>query len=157
MNASSDPSNKVSLQDVVEKIHRSPGGQTGGPTLEEPGIVCDVLFAASLLKEEGEAVRARVVIAPPGGFPPVGGPPDGIHAVRFTASHLFTQNEVKRLSPAAGFFHSALAIWPERDRGFMIWGILNTGPPWLNLVGGGRKPTGDDSNITAFLHHHRNR
>ncbi|MEO8614950.1 MAG: hypothetical protein ABI600_07415, partial [Luteolibacter sp.] len=28
--------------------------------------------------------------------------------------------------------------------GFKIWGILNTGPRWLNLVAGGRKPMGDD-------------
>lgn len=141
---SSDPSNEVSLQNVVEKLHLSLAGQTGCPTAEELGTVCDVLFASSLLKEEGKVVRARVVIAPPEGFPLTGGPPDGIHAVRFSAPHPFTPNEVKRLSPAAGFFHSALAIWPDRDRGLRIWGILNTGPRWLNLVGGGRKPTGDD-------------
>jgi hypothetical protein len=144
MKASSDPFDEISLQDVVEKIHRSLGGQTDGPTLEELGVVCDVLYSASLLKEESKVVRARVVIAPPGEFTPVSGPPDGIHAVRFTALHPFTPNEVKRLSPAADFFHSALAIWPDRDRGSMIWGIINTGPRWLNLVGGGRKPTGDD-------------
>ncbi len=144
MNPSSDPFDEISLQDVVEKLYQSLGGQTGGPTLEELGTVCDVLFAVSLLKEEGEVVRARLVLAPPEKFSPVGGPPEGIHAVRFTKPHPLTPNEVKRLSPAAGFFHSALVIWPDRDRGFMIWGILNTGPRWLNLVGGGRKPTGDD-------------
>jgi hypothetical protein len=144
MKSPADPSHQISLQDVVAKIHQSLGNQTGGPTLEELGAVCDVLYAASLLKEEGEAVRSRIIIAPPEGFPAVGGPPDGIHAVRFTSTHVFTSNEVKRLSPAAGFFHSALAIWPDRDRGLMIWGILNTGPRWLNQVGGGRKPTGDD-------------
>ena len=144
MKSPADPSHQISLQDVVAKIHQSLGVQTGGPTLEELGAVCDVLYAASLLKEEGESVRSRIIIAPPEGFPAVGGPPDGIHAVRFNSSHLFTSNEVKRLSPAAGFFHSALAIWPDRDRGMMIWGILNTGPRWLNQVGGGRKPTVDD-------------
>jgi hypothetical protein len=144
MNPSSPPFDEISLQDVVKKLHLSLECRTGGPTLEELGTVCDVLYAASLLKEESKVVRARVVIAPPEGFSPIGGPPEGIHAVRFTAPHPFTPNEVKRMSPAADFFHSALAIWPDRDRGFMIWGILNTGPRWLNLVGGGRKPTGDD-------------
>lgn len=144
MRPSSDPSIEVSLQSVVEKIHLSFAGQAGCPTLNELGTVCDILFAASLLKEEGKVVRVRMVIAPPDGFPLIGGPPDGIHAVRFSSPHPFTPNEVKRLSPAAGFFHSALVIWPDRDRGFRIWGILNTGPRWLNLVGGGRKPTGDD-------------
>lgn len=144
MRPASDSSNEISLQDVVGKLHLSLVSRIGGPTLEDLGTVCDVLYSASLLKEEGKVVRARVVIAPPEGFSLVGGPPDGIHAVRFTALHPFTPNEVKRLSPAAGFFHSALAIWPDRDRGFMIWGILNTGPRWLNLVAGGRKPTADD-------------
>jgi hypothetical protein len=37
-----------------------------------------------------------------------------------------------------------VAIWPDRGRGFRIWGILNTGPRWLNLVAGGRKPAGED-------------
>ncbi|MEY4484810.1 MAG: hypothetical protein RL693_2262, partial [Verrucomicrobiota bacterium] len=32
----------------------------------------------------------------------------------------------------------------DRDRGFRIWGILNTGPRWLNLVAGGRKTLGND-------------
>ena len=144
MKFSADPSHEISLQDVVGRIHHALGYLTDGPTLEELGAVCDVLYATSLLKEEGEVVRARVVIAPPDGFPAVGGPPDGIHAVRFNSTHLFTQNEIKRLSPAAGFFHSALAIWPDRDRGFRIWGILNTGARWPNQVGGGRKPTGAD-------------
>ncbi|MGL4401066.1 MAG: putative sensor domain DACNV-containing protein [Luteolibacter sp.] len=144
MRSLSDISNEISLQDVVEELYHHLENLTGSPTLDELGGLCDVLYAASLLKEEGEVVRARVVIAPPGGFSAVGGPPDGMHAVRFMSQHPLTANEVKRLSPAAGFFHSALAIWPDRDRGFTIWGILNTGPRWLNLVGGGRKPSGDD-------------
>ncbi len=139
-----DASQEVSLQDVVEKLYLSLQGRAGGPSLEELGHTCAVLFAASLLKEEGKVVRARVVIAPPEDFSTVGGPPDGIQAVRFISPHPFTANEIKRLSPAAGFFHSVLAIWPDRDRGLRIWGILNTGPRWLNLVGGGRKPTGND-------------
>jgi len=105
---------------------------------------CEMLYASSLLKEEGRSVRARVIIAPPEEFSTDDGPPDGIHAIRFSASHPFTANEIKRLSPAASFFHSAIAIWPDRDRGFRIWGILNTGPRWLNLVAGGRKPTGKE-------------
>lgn len=144
MKHSSDASHQVSLQDVVEKLHLSVKDRIGAPTQDELSTVCAVLFAASLLKEEGKVVRARVVVAPPEEFSAVGGPPDGIQAVRFTTPHPFTANEIKRLSPAAGFFHSVLAIWPDRDRGLRIWGILNTGPRWLNLVGGGRKPTGND-------------
>ena len=142
MNAPAD--NSFTLQTLVSKLHGMLGGASDGPTEEQLREVCDVLYASSLLKEEGRAVRARVIIAPPEAFAATEGPPDGTHAVRFTVPHALTSNEIKRLSPAASFFHSVVAIWPDRDRGFRIWGILNTGPRWLNLVAGGRKPLGNE-------------
>ena len=142
MNPADRLSHEMTLRDLVAQLHAVLGGQAGGPTEEQLKGVCDVLYAASLLREEGRAVRARVILAPPEAFSLTDGPPDGTHAVRFTVPHALTSNEIKRLSPAASFFHSVVAIWPDRDRGFRIWGILNTGPRWMNLVAGGRKPTG---------------
>lgn len=136
--------NVFTLQTLVAQLHEMLGGRSDSPTEDQLREVCDVLYAASLLKEEGRAVRARVIIAPPDAFSPSAGPPDGIHAIRFTTPHNLTSNEIKRLSPAASFFHSVVVIWPDRDKGFRIWGILNTGPRWLNLVAGGRKPMGED-------------
>lgn len=143
MNRPSDIHHDKDLRDLLEKLYVSIGSRIGRPTYEDLVSACEVLYSASLLKEEGKVVRARVVIAPPEDFPASGGPPDGMHAVRFSVPHPFTSNEIKRLSPAASFFHSMVAVWPDRDRGLKIWGILNTGPRWLNQVGGGRKPTGD--------------
>ncbi|QJE98604.1 putative sensor domain DACNV-containing protein [Luteolibacter luteus] len=114
----------------------------GAPGEDQLREACNVLYSSSLLKEEGRPVRARVILAPPDAFSSAEGPPDGTHAVRFTTSHPFTTNEIKRLSPAASFFHSVVAVWPGRDGSFRIWGVLNTGPRWMNLVAGGRKPSG---------------
>ncbi|MEO5917229.1 MAG: putative sensor domain DACNV-containing protein [Luteolibacter sp.] len=136
--------NGFTLQDLVSQLHGLLDIRPDGPTQEQIREACDVLYACSLLKEEGRPVRARVIIAPPDAFAATEGPPDGTHAVRFTTPHNLTSNEIKRLSPAASFFHSVVAIWPDRDRGFRIWGILNTGPRWLNLVAGGRKPLGNE-------------
>ncbi len=136
--------NGLSLPEIVTQLQQLLGAQSDGPTPEQLQEVCDVLYSASLLKEEGRAVRARVLIAPPEAFLAAEGPPDGPHALRFTLTKALTANEIKRLSPAASFFHSVVAIWPDRDRGVRIWGILNTGPRWLNLVAGGRKPTGKE-------------
>ncbi|MES2922133.1 MAG: hypothetical protein V4819_11335 [Verrucomicrobiota bacterium] len=141
MSAATD--NVFTLQALVAQLHEMLGG-ADAPTQEQLREVCDVLYASSLLKEEGRAVRARVIIAPPDAFAATEGPPNGTHAVRFTVPHSLTSNEIKRLSPAASFFHSVVAIWPDRDRGFRIWGILNTGPRWLNIVAGGRKPLGKE-------------
>ncbi|MES2476194.1 MAG: hypothetical protein V4640_10460 [Verrucomicrobiota bacterium] len=133
---------EFTLQELVSGIHDSLGKRESGPTLEQIREACDVLYSSSLLKEEGRPVRARVIIAPPEAFTATQGPPDGAHAIRFLTPHPLTPNEIKRLSPAASFFHSVVAIWPDRNRGFRIWGILNTGPRWLNVVAGGRKPVG---------------
>ena len=142
MNTATLPANGFTLQELVDQLHQMLGEVAGGPTRDQLKEVCDVLYASSLLKEEGRSVRARVIIAPPDAFAATEGPPDGTHAVRFTTPHTLTAHEIKRLSPAASFFHSVVAIWPDRDRGFRIWGILNTGPRWLNIVAGGRKPVG---------------
>jgi hypothetical protein len=144
MNTAVEPSREMTLHDLVGQLHKVLGGRADSPSEEQLKEVCDVLYAASLLKEEGRAVRARVMLAPPEGFAAEDGPPDGIHAVRFATPHPLSANEIKRLSPAASFFHSVVAIWPDRDRGFRIWGILNTGPRWMNLVAGGRKPASQE-------------
>ena len=143
MNPAQSPSPGLTLVELVAQLQVLLNDRHGAPNETHLRTVCEVLYASSLLKEEGRSVRARVIIAPPEAFPPSEGPPDGIHAIRFSTTHALTANEIKRLSPAASFFHSVVAIWPERDKGFRIWGILNTGPRWLNLVAGGRKPMGD--------------
>lgn len=132
----------LDLASLVHRLHGFVEDREGAPTEEQLREVCNILYSSSLLKEEGRPVRARVILAPPDAFSSAEGPPDGTHAVRFTTSHPFTTNEIKRLSPAASFFHSVVAVWPDRDRGFRIWGVLNTGPRWMNMVAGGRKPSG---------------
>lgn len=132
------------LQGIVSQLQGILSVHPGAPAEKALSALCDILYSASLLKEEGRAVRARVIIAPPGTFTSSSGPPEGIHAVRFTMEHRMTANEIKRLCPAASFFHSVVAVWPDKNGEFKIWGILNTGPRWMNLVAGGRKPLGDD-------------
>ncbi|BCU78548.1 putative sensor domain DACNV-containing protein [Luteolibacter sp. LG18] len=138
------PLPEPTLQGLILQLHGLLESHPECPTEREIHDICDTLYAASLLKEEGRSVRARVMLAPPDAFADADGPPDGIHAVRFTVPAKLTANEVKRLSPAASFFHSVVAVWPDRDKGLRIWGILNTGPRWMNLVAGGRKPMGND-------------
>jgi hypothetical protein len=134
----------LTIDGLVNHLHSLTSFQAGAPSIAQLREVMETLYSASLLKEEGRSVRARVIIAPPEDFNESDGPPDGIHAIRFALAHPLTANEIKRLSPAASFFHSVVAIWPDRDRGFRIWGILNTGTRWLNQVAGGRKSSGKE-------------
>jgi len=144
MDAYSSAVSDLTLDALVTEVHGLLAEEPDAPDREQLRDVFRTLYASSLLKEEGRAVRARVVIAPPHAFPLTEGPPDGEHVLKFTLTHQLTPNEIKRLSPAAGFFHSAMALWPEGDRGFRIWGLLNTGQRWMNLVAGGRKPLGNE-------------
>lgn len=134
----------LTLQGLVNQIRALLEDHPDCPPEHDLQEVAKVLYASSFLKEEGRAVRARVLLAPPSAFTSAQGPPEGAHAIRFSIPHPLTANEIKRLSPAASFFHSVVAIWPDRDRGFRIWGVLNTGPRWQNLAAGGRKPMSQD-------------
>jgi len=138
-----DPANDLSLLELLSLFHSNLSGNPEEHSLDEMKTVCDILFSASLLKEEGRAVRARVIFSPPEAVDLPESIGTSIHIVRFSTPLHLTANEIKRLSPAAGFFHSMIAIWPVGNQGFKIWGIMNTGPRWLNLVAGGRKSAGD--------------
>ncbi|MFV0337871.1 MAG: putative sensor domain DACNV-containing protein [Chthoniobacterales bacterium] len=98
----------------------------------------DMLYAASLLKEEGAAVRVRIIFAPPEEFTDES--LRDVHALRFENPHELSASEIKRLSPAANFYHSLIVVWPDDNGHFRIWGILNTGLRWMNSISGGRKP-----------------
>ncbi|MFT3990911.1 MAG: hypothetical protein QM680_05825 [Luteolibacter sp.] len=144
MAASIASSVELTLNALVSEVEDLLGSHPDAPQTGQLRQAFRTLYAASLLKEEGRPVRARIVIAPPSAFPLTEGPPDGEHVMRFSNSHPFSPNEIKRISPAAGFFHSAIAIWPDGERGIRIWGLLNTGQRWMNLVAGGRKPLGNE-------------
>lgn len=149
----SPPLPDLTIDRLISHFHSLTLHREDGPTETQIRHALDILYSASLLKEEGRSVRARVIIAAPDDFMLSEGPPDGVHPIRFMAPHPFTANEIKRLSPAASFFHTVVAIWPDRDRGFRIWGILNTGTRWLNQVAGGRKTS--DKEVTQPMIHVR--
>src|SRR6478736_9630040 len=87
MNSTSTSTNGFSLEELVSQLHDLTGGRPDSPTLDQLREACDLLYSSSLLKEEGRAVRARVIIAPPDLFAATDGPPDGSHAVRFATPH----------------------------------------------------------------------
>jgi hypothetical protein len=128
--------------DLIYQLSQALKQHPDAPSTKRLEDLCDLLYGASLLKEEGRPVRARVVVAPPSDFDMLAGPPSGTQVVVLATAYHLSANEIKRLSPAASFFHSAIAIWPDEHGKFRIWGLLNTGLRWMNVVAGGRKPDG---------------
>jgi hypothetical protein len=114
----------------------------GSAALPAPDILENLIstcYQASLLREETRPIRFRLILCDPDCFAPEGGPPTGMHRLVFTEARPFNERELRRLSPAADFYRSLIGIRLDQDRGLLIWGIVHTGPDWIQAFYGGRK------------------
>lgn len=101
----------------------------------------DDVYQASLLREEGELVRCRVVFGSPADFHAQTRPElDPLTILAFQKPMPSSPNQIRKLAAAAGFYRSLLAVDVDKQDGELkIWGIINTGTRWVNRVSGGRK------------------
>jgi hypothetical protein len=110
--------------------------------LPEPGALealVSACYQASLLRDEGRAVEFRLLLAPPGDFPAGSGPPSGMHRLVFTSARPCNPAELRRLSVAADFGRALIGA-EVREGVPVIWGLLVSGPRWLQAAHGGRAP-----------------
>jgi hypothetical protein len=96
-----------------------------------------VVFQASLLREEDRPVRFRLFVGEPERLQGQLGPPAGLHRLRFEMARAFNEQELRRLSQAAKY-HRALIGVRHAGAHFEIWGIVQSGPRWLQSARGGR-------------------
>jgi hypothetical protein len=106
------------------------------PALERLLSTC---YQASLLHEEGRPVTFRVALAESESFMALGGSPDGFHRLVLGRFRPFDRHELRRLAPAAGFQRSLIGVRLDADGEFEVWGLVHTGPRWLQAVRGGRR------------------
>jgi hypothetical protein len=104
-------------------------------TLETLLSIC---YQASLLREEERPVRFRLILRAPEQFAAAEGPPTGLHRLLFTTPRPCTEHELRRLSPAVEFYRSLIGVRLDPKQGLQIWGIVHSGPRWLQAVHGGR-------------------
>jgi DisA bacterial checkpoint controller nucleotide-binding len=95
-------------------------------------------YQASLLREEDRPVRFRLFIVDPERLPTDTGPPEGLQALRFTEDRPYNEQEIRRLAMAAPYHRALIGVIPTHDDDFRIWGILQSGPRWLQSARGGR-------------------
>ena len=105
------------------------------PVLEHLLSVC---YQASLLREEERPVHFRLILREPEHFPSDDGPPDGFHRLVFTEPRPFTEHELQRLAPAADFYRSLVGVRYDQEKGVQIWGLVHSGPRWVQNIYGGR-------------------
>ncbi|MGE0683650.1 MAG: putative sensor domain DACNV-containing protein [Candidatus Binatia bacterium] len=97
-----------------------------------------ICYQASLLREEERPVRFRLTLRAPDQFPASDGPPTGLHRLMFTAPRPCTAHELQRLAPAVEFYRSLIGVWLDQEQRLYIWGMVYSGPRWLQAVHGGR-------------------
>jgi hypothetical protein len=97
----------------------------------------DAAYHASFLRDEERPVTFRMLLVAPGEVPAAGGPPDSLMPLPFEAPRGFDEHELRRLSPAASF-HRALIGIDEVDGVLQTWGLVQSGPRWLQAARGGR-------------------
>ena len=109
------------------------------PEVTQLEAILSVCYQASLLREEGRPVTFRVALGKPAIFRAEAGPPTGLHRLVFSDFRPFDQHELRRLAPSATFSRSLIGAVADPERGAQIWGLIHSGPHWLESVRGGRQ------------------
>lgn len=103
--------------------------------MENMTLLMDVMYQASLLREETEPVHCRMVVSEPSDFARElqdGASP--FHVLRFDEPCELSPHQIRKLAAAAGYYRSLLAVRFDSQGNAMIWGIVTTGTDWVNRV-----------------------
>lgn len=131
------------LTDIIldrwHEVQHAAGNDLPKPARERLEDALSACYQASLLREEGRPVTCRVALASPDAFVASAGPPTGLHQLAFMEHRPLDQHELRRLSPAAAFSRSFIGASLEGEDGPYVWGLIHSGPQWLQSVRGGRE------------------
>jgi hypothetical protein len=125
-------------KDLAERV-RDSWPAHAYPLPKQLVTIFDVAYHASFLRDEERPVIGRLLVLPPTELPPDTGPPTGLLPLRFDTPRRFEEHELRRLSPAAPVHRTLIAV-DESGGELRIWGMVQSGPRWLQTAQGGRAP-----------------
>ena len=127
------------LAQFVQEHWAEPDGEpeVALPDLPVLETLLSTCFQASLMREEERQITFRLIFAEPELIPPEDGPPSGLHRLEFQKPRTFDEHELRRLSPAAAYDRSLIGV-RHNGEDLEIWGLVHSGPRWLQRVRGGR-------------------
>jgi hypothetical protein len=108
------------------------------PPEEEFATFLSEAYQASLLREEDRPVSCRLILIEPSELAENTGPPHGLQVLHLVEERKLREHEIRRLSPSATFYRSLIGVRWNPGKGFLIWGIINSGSRWINATDGGR-------------------
>lgn len=97
----------------------------------------DIAYQASLLREEGEMVRCRLIYGNPDTFLAWAERAEELVVLPFDHPCPLSPHEIRKLAAAAAIDRSLLGV-ELRDGNLVIWGLILTGTRWINRMDGGR-------------------
>jgi hypothetical protein len=128
---------------MVELVRErwSAGGHDAGQLPDERclNLLFDVIYQASLLREEGQTIRCRVLLQSPASFAPCFTcVVEGLQVLPFATPTAYTAHNIRKLAAAAGYQRSLLGVDFDQEGRPWIWGMVVTGAAWLNRIEGSR-------------------
>ena len=111
-----------------ELLARWPGATDSLPPLAELEHFISVAYQASLLHEEGQPVRCRLVLSELSALPKAASA-SSPYVLELAAPRAYEEQEIRRLGPALRSPGSLLAVRADTT-GLFIWGLLRTAFPW---------------------------
>src|SRR5580765_4089101 len=124
---------------LTDKYCEAAHDHNGLPAPNVLETILSTCYQASLLREEERPVRFRLIVASAAIFPAPGGPPHGLHRLIFNKPRPLSHHELRRLAPAVDFHRALIAAQFEPRDGLILWGIVTTGPRWVQAIHGGRQ------------------
>jgi hypothetical protein len=121
--------------DLASRVRASwPPGASPLPRLLDD--ILDAAYHASFLRDEARPVTCRLIAVSPDTLPTDDGPPSGLLPLAFESARPFDEGELRGLSPAAHYHRALIGIHEVDDR-LQIWGMIQSGPRWLQSAHGG--------------------
>ncbi|UOQ69330.1 putative sensor domain DACNV-containing protein [Hymenobacter volaticus] len=107
------------------------------PPLPAPAVLTaflSTLYQASLLAEEGRPVVCHLVLATQAELEAQAGTLTDFHLLRFAEPRTYSEQELRRLSPAVQQASSLLVVAPTPEGDLHLWGMLFSEHQWDQLV-----------------------
>ncbi|OGX90463.1 hypothetical protein BEN49_06685 [Hymenobacter coccineus] len=104
------------------------------PPAEVLTAFISTLYQASLLAEEGRPVVCHLVLATQAELEAQPVTLTDFHLVSFAEPRAYSEQELRRLSPAVQQSSSLLAVAPTADGSLQLWGMLFSEHQWDQLV-----------------------
>jgi len=114
---------------ATELLARWPAAARPLPPPAELEYFISVAYQASLLFEEGQPVRCRLVLSALEELPHAPGT-SGPYVLELAAPRPYEEQEIRRLGPALRSPGSLLAVRADAAAGLLIWGLLRNHSPW---------------------------